>query len=97
MLLFVLLGFVLVLFYSSFSWGFVASKFYLWFIVSSFPQVPDITIAQFVGISLFLSAILPQKITQIKSEYMDGTYTWTAIVLAPWITLVCGYIIYSYI
>jgi len=43
---------VVALFYGAFAWGFVVSKFYLWFVVSMYPQAPDFTVMQFVGIML---------------------------------------------
>lgn len=86
---------VIALFYGAFAWGFVVSKFYLWFIVSMYPLAPNFTIMQFVGIMLFLGAILPKVyIKDVKKEYRDNKYDWAVILLAPWITFICGWVIH---
>ncbi len=87
----------LALFYSSFSWGFVISKFYLWFIVSAFPQIPHFTILQFIGFTFFLIAIMPKRHSiPIKKEFKNENEHWILLIFSPWITLLCGYLIYCF-
>ena len=82
------------LFYNVLSWGFVVSKFYLWFIISMYPTAPHFTIIQFIGVMFFLSSIMPKHHTKpIKKEYLDEKNEWIGLVLAPWITLLCGWLI----
>lgn len=94
-ILFVAFIFVLALFYNALSWGFVVSKFYLWFILSIYPQAPQISLLHFVGIAFFLGAIMPKYYsTKVKDEYEDKKNQWIGNVLNPWLTLICGYLIY---
>ena len=87
----------LIIFYGSFSWGFVISKFYIWFIISAFPLAPHFTIPQFIGFAFFLSAIMPKRTsTPIKKEYQNENEYWGYLTLGPWITLLCGYILYCF-
>lgn len=86
---------IVALFYGSFSWGFVVSKFYAWFILTIYPDAPEFTILQFVGIMFFLGAILPKLyVKDIKKEYRDNEYDWIVILLAPWLTLICGWLVH---
>ena len=87
----------ILLFYGSLSWGFVISKFYLWFIVSTIPDAPNFTVLQFIGIAFFLSAIMPKHtVVQIKKEYKDENQSLIISLIGPWITLLCGYILYCF-
>lgn len=86
---------VVALFYSSFAWGYVVSKFYVWFILPIYPEAPQFTIMQFVGIMFFLGAILPKFYAKdVKKEYRENEHEWAVMVLAPWITLICGWVIH---
>jgi hypothetical protein len=79
-----------ILFYTSLSWGFVVFKFYGWFILSIFPQLPQISILYFIGIMFFLSALFHRENVSIKKEYTDKTGAWTMLIISPWLTLLCG-------
>lgn len=87
----ILLGLSLLLVYGCFSWGFVAWKFYGWFILTAIPTAPDFTVIQFIGFSFFLYVILPKYSNNIKSEYKENTTTTVlGAVLAPWLVLIVG-------
>jgi hypothetical protein len=87
----ILFGVCVLLIYGCFSWGFVAWKFYGWFIVTAIPNAPDFTVTQFIGFSFFLYVILPKVSVDIKSEYKeDATTRIIGAVIAPWIVLIIG-------
>jgi hypothetical protein len=87
----------ILLFYSSLVWGFVVSKFYVWFILSVFPTFPQISVLYFIGIMFFLSAVLPKtELINIKKEYKDTAYTWLVPLISPWVVLFCGFILHSF-
>ncbi len=83
----VVIGLIL---YNSFAWGFVVSKFYVWFVLSMFPDLPVINYLQFVGIMIFLGAILPKHSDMNKSE-TDNTKV-VLYIMAPVISLVVGWV-----
>ncbi len=101
--LIVIIGIVLVipvfLAYSVFSWGYVVSILWNWFINPLNLGLPTFTIAQFIGIMLVLSALLPKKSTptSIKKEYKDDTYDWVNPIFAPWITLLFAYLVHTFL
>ena len=88
----------ILLFYNAFSWGFVCSKFYLWFIVSVIPGVPQFTVLQFIGFMFFLLAIMPKhNHAEINEEHLKNKYQhFSTLMLAPWMCLLCGYLIYLF-
>jgi hypothetical protein len=81
--------------YSSFSWGFVASKFYGWFILTSFPTLPQFTVLQFVGFLLFVGVMTHKSSTFIKEEYKDTTTEFTLLLFSPWVSLIIGWMVYG--
>ena len=94
-LVFVLVFVFFVLVYSSFSWGYVASMFYSWFILPNFPTLPHFTVTQFVGIMFFTSVVFRHTPSHIKDEYQDKSSSWTYLILSPWLTLFFGWLVYS--
>ena len=81
------------LIYTSLSWGYVISLFYGWFILPIFPNLPKLSIIQFIAISLFIKAVLPLTPVWIKDEYKDTTMVWFSALLSPWLTLCFGWVI----
>mgnify|MGYP000426209176 CR=1 FL=1 len=94
-LLLILLAVVVIL-YSAFVWGFVVSKFYLWFILPVFPSLPHFSILQFIGFLLFVRVIMPKHYSWLKDEYEDTSKIWTGALLDPWVTLAIGYLIHCF-
>lgn len=86
---------VIAVIYNSFCWGYVAYKFYGWFVISSIPNLPQFSITEFVGFILFLSVIMPKSSSHIKKEYKDGDSEILSMLLAPWIVLFLGWVIHS--
>lgn len=89
------LGFA-ILTYNAFVWGFVAHTLYGWFVLSAFPDAPHFSILQFVGFSLFLSALKPQIGQSLKSEYEDNGKMWGKLLLTPWLVLLFAWFIHLF-
>lgn len=87
---------LIVLCYNAFSWGYVSYVLYGWFILPIFQDAPQISILQFVGISLFLSAIKPILGPSLKSEYEDKSSQWSKIILSPWLVLLFAWFIHLF-
>jgi len=85
---------ILVFIYSSFSWGFVVYKFWGWFLLPVFPQLPHITFWQAVGLSFVISLFKGTQ-TSIKSEYKEANSDLCKTIITPWVTLIIAYFIYS--
>lgn len=79
--------------YGAFSWGLVFYKFYHWFILPIFTELPQIDFWQAVGMSLFL--VLFKNHSAVKNE--DDKTDWGTFIISPWIILGVGYLIYSII
>jgi len=81
-----------------FSSGYVLLHYYEWFIIPLGYNVPTLSLLQFVGISSFLKLLTSynNKI-YIKDEYKDKTTENIAIILLPFLALLFGYILKSFI
>ena len=85
-------GIFLMVIYSALSWGFVGHTFYLWFIHPHFAFLPTFSVIHFVGFMLFATVMFNRtSSTYIKEEYKDKTAMYSALFLAPWVTLVIGW------
>ena len=97
MLLLLILGAVLLLaivtFYGAFSWGFVAWKFWYWFLLPVFPALPAITFLHAVGLMFFISLFKNQSTQVIKDEYVDKTIGVIMGIIAPWVVFIMGWLI----
>ena len=74
--------------YSSFSWGYVSSIIYKWFILSQFPELPLIQWWQFAGIMFFINCFIHDTTTHyLKDEVKDNSKSLTTSLLSPWLLL----------
>ena len=96
-ILFVIVVVVAMLFYSALSWGFVASKFYVWFILPLFPMLPEINYIGFIGIMLFVAAIGYKNSVVIKDEYTNKEAGLTLLFISPWVVFACGWFVTLFI
>ena len=85
-----------ILCYNAFVWGFIAHTLYSWFILSAFADAPHFTVLQFVGFSLFLSALKPNLGISIKSEYEDNSKMWSKLLITPWLVLLFAWFIHLF-
>lgn len=101
-ILLVLVGIIalipLLVLYSSFSWGFVATIIYKWFVLPLFPQFPVLTWIQFAGIMFFINCFVHgfSQVSNIKKEYRDELNGFITLILAPWLTLFGAYILHLF-
>jgi hypothetical protein len=86
-LLGLLIAIPLLFLYSAFSWGYVLSCLYTWFVLSAAPTLPHFTIVQFIGFSIFANAFIRHQPVHIKDEYKDTKSVWTNTLLEPWVIL----------
>ncbi len=80
--------------YSSFSWGYVATIFYSWFIIPLFPQLPIFTWLQFAGMMFMINCFVHISKSNIKEEYTNKTEGIILIFINPWLTLLGGWILH---
>ena len=94
LVLLITLGFALLMVaYMGFSWGFVAWKFWHWFLLPVFTALPAITFIQAVGIMLFISLFKTIPSQVLKDEYVDKKMATAMSILAPWIAFAAGWFI----
>lgn len=80
--------------YNIFSWGFVFYKFYNWFILPVFTNLPQITFISAVGISIFTSMLNRNNQIKIdKTEEIEYTKAFLSIAL-PFLVLGLGWLTY---
>ena len=80
-----LIGLVL---YSTFSWGFVLYKFWAWFLIPIFPNLPQLTIMEAIGLMFMIGLFHARNYTSIKKEFKEKTTEYASMVLSPWIALI---------
>jgi hypothetical protein len=99
--LFIVFGSVIAIFflvlYSGFAWGFVCYHFWYWFLLPIFPNLPQVTFLQCVGLLFFISLFKNNSSVQIKKEFQDNPSTFLTLILAPWMALLVGYFFRSLI
>jgi len=86
----------IIVLYSSFSWGYVATIFWGWFIIPLFPDLHSFTWIQFAGIMFLVNCFTKHSKTQIKDEYKDNVVSWTQLIVAPWLTLLGGWVLHLF-
>ncbi len=79
--------------YGALSWGYVSYTFYNWFILTSFPDLPHLSIVQFIGFSLFANTIIRHGSVFIKDEYKDKNLEYFSMALNPWLVLLFGWLL----
>lgn len=86
---------VALLIYNAHSWGYVCYKFWYWFLLPVFDNVPRIGYYQAVGVVLFL-ALFKNHGTESYVEDPNRKYEKLAnFFLTPWLLLLFGYLINS--
>ena len=81
--------------YSAVSWGWVLFKYWGWFVLPVFPELPAINFVQAMGLMLVIGLFKNVSDGNIKDEYKDSSKTWGVIIFAPWLTLVFAWIVKS--
>lgn len=100
-LLAIVLAIPFIILYSSFSWAYVLLIFWSWFILPVFPQLPEITFYQALGLYLFTTFFKNHYYTpfnkKFEKENVDNNIKYTVMFLGPWLTLLIGYFIHLFI
>lgn len=87
--------FSVLLIYSVLSWALVTYKFWYWFLIPVFPELPEITYTLAIGLTFFIGLFISIQ-PLIKNEFLDNSNKWVFL-LYPWITLLIGYLTYIFI
>ena len=83
-----------VIVYNAFAWGYVASVFYGWFVLPSFPTLPHFGYVEFIGFLLFIGVMTHKSSTNIKDEYKDTGMDTLQLLIGPWISLFLGWLVH---
>ena len=81
----------IIIIYDALSWGLVTMKFWFWFLLPVFPELPELTFPLAVGLAFFISLFKNHMTTTSKNDIIDNL---TTLIVTPWIVLVVGWIIY---
>ncbi len=93
-------GIYLLLVYNAFAWGWVAYKFWYWFLIPVFPMVPHVTFVQVVGLLFFtvffksnLVAGYKGKLNKTTEIKLESDTNWIGTLITPWFTLFIAWLI----
>lgn len=79
-----------IILYSTLSWGYVCFKFWYWFILPVFTELPHCTFWQCVGLMFFISLFRNQGAKKSDSNKQD--INWGLLIISPWLTLLVAYL-----
>lgn len=71
--------------YNILSWAFVGAKFYAWFVLPVFANLPSIGFATMAGIYMFVNVFMPKTVTKSDKTNLFG------FLIAPWVFLLLGW------
>jgi hypothetical protein len=89
MIVFILIVFAAFL-YDTLCWGLVMYKFWDWFLLPVFPELPALSFVQALGLMFVVGLFKNQYIQNIKSEYTNSNYG--QFFWMPWATLFFGWL-----
>lgn len=90
-----IIGFFLM--YNTLTWGLVCFKFWYWFGLPVFVDLPHIDFWQAVGLTFFFSLFKNNDITHRKSDDDEKQQSLYNFFLAPWLVLIIGWAFKSWI
>lgn len=82
--------------YLSIAWGFVVYRFWYWFILPVFNNLPAIDFKQAIGIGIFLN-LFKNYNTLIKTEFRDYDTYIALMLIIPVALLIFGQIVFMFI
>lgn len=92
-LLLALLLIPIMVIYSAFSWGYVASIIYTWFILPTFPDAPTLLWWELAGIMFFINCFVHESAKDtIKKEYKEEYSGLIGVIIHPWLVLLGAWI-----
>jgi len=80
--------------YSTLAWGLVLYKFWGWFVLPVFTDLPEITFVQALGLMFVIGLFKAIAHQSVKKEYRDVNAEY-ALLLAPWVSLLFGWLAYA--
>lgn len=94
-----LLLLVVVMFYSSFSWGYVLFLYRDWFIAPAFPTFPILSYTQCVGLMFVLALFRNHALNKYlyKDVEVKAEPNLWMFFLGPWVTLALANIIHVFV
>lgn len=78
--------------YFTLSWAYVCFKFWYWFILPVFTDLPHCTFIQCIGLMFFIGLFKQHTMKENK----DDEVNWPGVILLPWISLLIGAAFYSF-
>jgi len=92
----VIAGLGLLMWYSAAMGGFVVYKFWYWFLLPIFPNLPHINYWEAVSLMMFINLCKSSYTDNIKKEYKDSqNFYIIKAILNPILQLLIGYIVYK--
>ena len=82
--------------YDTLSWGLVLYKFWGWFVLPVFVELPALTFVQALGLMFVIGLFKNRHVgDSIKDEYKKNKNesTWI-LILSPWVSLLFGWLAY---
>jgi hypothetical protein len=83
---------VFALSYGVFTWGLVFWKFWYWFFLPVFPDFPELTFLQAIGLMFVVDLFKNQSQISIKKEYTDEKTAAIMPLIVPLLTLGLGWL-----
>ena len=80
--------------YSSIMGGYVVYKFWYWFLLPVFPELPDITYAQAIGLMFFIGLF---KYHGKSNKNDEDTKNLIMGIIAPILMLIVGSVVHAFI
>lgn len=81
--------------YDTLAWGLVLYKFWGWFVLPVFVDLPEIMFVQALGL-MFVIGLFKNHATQsIKKQYREEYTSLYVLLLAPWVSLLFGWLAYA--
>lgn len=84
--------FPIIIIYSSFSWGYVATVFQNWFICPIYPTFEKLSWRQYAGIMFFVGCFIRPSSLDVKKEFKETNSMYAMFFLGPWIALFCAWV-----
>lgn len=89
--LIIIIGFIA---YSSIVGGYVVYKFWYWFVLPVFPELPEVTYAQAIGLMFFIGLF---KYGGKSNENDNEMQNVLLMIISPIITLLVGALVHNFI
>ncbi len=83
--------------YGTISWGIVLYLFWKWFVITTFISLPIISLEQAIGLFMIINLFKSNNINIVKEEYRELSSENIGVLIAPWMTLFMGWLIYTFI